>query len=170
MCATTQVCRVGACVNAVHDVGQDTALGSTFTLSANYTYLFRLPQLSHSATVIGFGAYGTPTTSAHAEMAIYADDGTGTAPTGQPLDWIGTFLALSGGQVQQAANTTGPLSPSTYYWLSIDVDTATSIYSQSSSGVGTGFPQSYGTYPAAMSGGSFSGIDLAIYVNVQDLN
>ncbi len=170
MCTSSQVCRAAACVNAVHDVGQDTALSSTFTLSADYMYLFRLPQLAHSAKVLGFGAYGTPTTSANAKMALYADDGTGTAPTGAPLDWIGTFLALSSGQVQQAANTTGTLAPSTYYWLGINVSTSTSIYSQSSSGVGTGFSQPYATYPSGMAGSSYSGIDLAIYVNVQDLN
>ena len=103
-------------------------------------------------------------------MAIYADDGTGTAPTGEPLAWIGTFLALSSGQVQQTANTTGPLSASTYYWLAIDVDAMTPIYSQASSGVGTGFPQTYGTYPSGMGGSSYSGMDLAIYISVQDLN
>jgi hypothetical protein len=63
------------------------------------------------------------------------------------------------------------LSASSRYWLGINVFSNTTIYSSpDTNGVGTAISASYGSWPAGTTGINKSGVDLAIYINVQDLN
>ena len=180
-CTTSQICRSAMCVSAVHDVGWDTALSGSFPLSANALYTFKLPPLAHDAKLLAFGAYGNAAADAGvtaARMAVYPDNGSGTAPSGMPIGYIASpaFLGLSNGPVEQTAslNGTGTLSANTVYWIGIIVSASTTIYSTSdTAGLGNGYPVSYPSFPTTLSGNAgsaFNGIDVAIYINVQDLN
>jgi hypothetical protein len=170
-----EVCRGSGCVNAVHDVGWDTALGGSYNLSSNFLYLFRLPQLAHSAKLLAFGAYGNSATGVNAELALYADNGSGTAPGGSTaLAATSSPLLLANANAEQGASPANyALSANTTYWLGIVVQTPTTIYTQTDpTEVGTAFANPYGTipWPAGTSGLGKSGFDLAIYINVQDTN
>ena len=181
MCSSSEICRSAMCVNAVHDAGWDTPLASSFGLSANVLYTFKLPTLAHDAKLLAFGAYGDSAPDAAvtaARMAIYPDNGSGTAPSGMPIGYVASpnYLGLTNGAVEQTAslNGTGTLSANTVYWIGIIVSAATTIYSGTdSAGLGNGYPLSYPSFPTTLSGSTgtmLNGIDLAIYINVQDLN
>jgi hypothetical protein len=173
-CAAGQICRSASCVNAVHDVGWDTALSGSYSLSANFLYLFRLPALAHNGNLVAFGAVGNSATGVNAQMVLYADNGSGTAPAGAALAATSASLILSNMNVQQNASPSGyALSAGTVYWLGIVVQSSTTISEQADSAeVGTGFGDTFGTvpWPTGTSGLSKSGVDLAIYISVQDTN
>jgi hypothetical protein len=162
-------------VNALHDAGWDTALSGSYTLSPGLLYLMRLPQLAHDATLLKFGAYGNNSNAVNVELAVYADNGSGTAPSGSTaLATISSAIDLSnatGGYLVQDAFQTVTLNASTWYWLGIIAYSSTTIYSQTDNNeVGTAISATYGMWPAGSSGLNKSNVDLAIFINVQDLN
>jgi hypothetical protein len=165
---------VNACVNAVHDVGWGSATQSSYPLSSGLLYLFLLPQLSHDATLMAFGAYGNNATPVNAQLAVYS--GTATSPSGSTaIAAVSSAILLSNATGQPMEETPIPsgvtLSASSRYWLGIIVQNSTTIYSSSdANGVGTAISASYGSWPAGSTGINKSGVDLGIYVNVQDLN
>jgi hypothetical protein len=173
----SQVCRGSSCVNAVHDVGWDTALSGSYPLSTGILYLLRLPELSHDANILAFGAYGNSASAANVELAVYSDNGSGSAPSGaSPIATISGPIGLSNSlgapMTLPPFNSNVTMNASTWYWLGIIVQSSTTIYSQPDSNeVGVGItPASYGTWPAGSGGLNKSGVDLAIFVQVQDLN
>jgi len=171
-CTSSEICRSASCVNAVHDVGWDSALGGSYSLSANILYVFQLPALTHPATLNSFGTYGNAS-GANAKLVLYNDNGTGTAPTGSPVAWVTNPLALVNGAKEQSANPMGTALSATTYWLGIVVDSATTISSTSTSEVGKRYAQSYNSlYPdlTSATGIDTSGTVLGIYINVQDTN
>jgi hypothetical protein len=173
----TEICRPGTptCVDAVHDVGWDTALMGTFPLSIQTLYVLRLPVLDHSAVVNMFGVYGTET-GANARLALYKDDGSGTAPTGLPIDYVSTQLALGIGQAEQYPTAPNvALDQGAMYWLGIVVDQSTPIsWGADAPAVGIKYDMKnyLDPYPdlGTVTGHPASGIDLGIYINVQDTN
>jgi hypothetical protein len=177
-CMMTEICRMGTpgCVDAVHDVGWDTALMGTFTPSVETLYVLRLPALSHSAVVNMFGVYGTMS-GTNARLALYKDNGSGTAPTGLPIDTVSTPLALGMGQAEQyPAVANVALDQGATYWLGIVFDSSTSIaWAADPNTKGLKYTMKYlDPYPDLGApteiGYPLSGIDLGIYINVQDTN
>ena len=170
MCTSSQVCRTSACVNALHDVGWDTALSGSTSLSPNFLYLFRLPPLTHDATLLTFGAYGNGP-GANAKLVLYGDNGAGTAPAGAPLAAVASPIVLYDGQREQDSDSFNvAMNAATTYWLGIVVDVATTIRSTpDAAAVGIGFSDSYNAaWPNGSAAPDYSGVDLAIYVHVQD--
>jgi hypothetical protein len=171
-CTASQVCRAATCVNAIHPVGQSTALSGSSALVSDTLYIFRLPPLTHDATLLSFGTYGNASGSS-AKLVLYSDNGSGSpgtyvASTSNPL-------LLTNGQVEQGttpANVT--LFASTTYWLGILVSVNTTIYSTPNAAtVGKKVGLLYGSpppWPASPTGPANSGVDFAIYISVQDLN
>jgi hypothetical protein len=141
-------------------------------------YLIRLPPLSHDANLRVFGVYGMATgMPPTAKMALYADDGSGNAPTGKALATVLDHLGLpaSEGRAEQTTSSVPPmLTSGTRYWLGIVVASSASIAGASDqSGVGKTYPQPYDSDFPAFSHESFadnSMIDLGLYINVQDIN
>jgi hypothetical protein len=171
-CTSTQVCRGAACVNAVHDVGWDSVTGS-FSLSANILYLIRLPALAHDAALGTFGVVANAS-GASAKLALYADNGAGTAPSGAKLAATSSPVTLTSGAEQQSSDTAGvTLTAGATYWLGIVVNSATTIAAQSDSlAVGMKLSQNFtAAWPTSPAGSAIApATDLGIFINVQDLN
>ncbi|HLK37603.1 MAG TPA: hypothetical protein VKU41_12675 [Polyangiaceae bacterium] len=173
-CTSTQVCRSGGCVNAVHDVGWPNATSSTLTLSGNILYLFRLPALANSAILNTFGVVGTAAGTA-AKLVLYADNGSGTAPSGAAVAATSNPLNLVSGAGEQTASPGNVmLSAGTVYWLGIVVNATTTISATADSSiVALKLSESFTAvppWPSGSGGSTGPADDPAIYINVQDTN
>jgi hypothetical protein len=172
MCTMTQVCRVNACVNAVEDIGFDTALSGSFTVFANTLYSIRLPPLAHDATLQTFGVVGNATGSS-AELVLYADNGSGMVPSAYVASTSASFPLVVGAK-EQYPDSMAPLSAGTTYWLGIVVNADTTITARPDSAqVGQKHSQNFTAgWPATGSAGAaiVPAYDLAIYIKVVDLN
>jgi hypothetical protein len=172
-CSATQVCRTTTppqCFNAVHNVGFDTSTSSTVLLTGGTLYLFRLPQVTHNATVTSFGVIGTANTG-QADMVLYKGDIN--VPT-NVLTRADTVIGLNTLARETGTNPTGvAIAPGQYYWIGIVLSTSTSLKSLSNSG-GTGIKVAgfgFGNnFPASPAGTGNNNVDYAIYLVVQDLD
>jgi hypothetical protein len=135
--------------------------------------LLRLPALAHNATLNTFGVVGNAT-GASAKLVLYADNGSGAAPSGAKLAATsGPFAIVVGAKEQTSDTANVMLSTGATYWLGVVVDTSTTITAQADSGaVGTKFSEPFtGAWPSGMAGSNIvPASDLGIYINVQDLN
>jgi hypothetical protein len=174
-CLPNEICRSGSagCENAIHDVGWDTTFaGGAYNLGSNTLYVFRLPPLVHGAILRLFGVYGT-TFGPNAVMALYDDDGSGSGPVGLPIAEVKSALGLVDGKSEQSVVPVDQPLDKTTYWLAIVLDSITAVTSAAdASGKGRSYPQINftGSFPnlSTITGYDKSGIDLGIYINVQD--
>jgi hypothetical protein len=142
-------------------------------------YLARLPPLSHDARLRSFGVYGmadSALASNNAIMALYADDGSGNAPAGNTLARVVTNIMVptTVGQVEETPGGPCNLTSGTFYWLGIMVDSTITIAGASDPyGKGKTYEQPFSAdFPHLSSGGLVDnpGVDLGLYINVQDID
>jgi hypothetical protein len=172
MCPSNEICRSAACVSALEDLGNASALPGSFSLFANILYTLRLPPMAHNAVLLTFGTFGNAG-GANAKLVLYGDNGAGTAPSGAAIAAVTASLALIDGQREQSASTNPTLTEGTVYWLGIVVDTSTTMAAQTdAASITSKVSLPFGSVPPwpAGSGGATVGSDLAIYISVQDLN
>jgi hypothetical protein len=173
-CSGTEVCRNEACANAVEDIGLDTVpSGSTDTpVLGNWLYVFRLPALTHDATLHSFGVIGDSTsTNATVALALYADDGTGNAPAGAgiaatqspiPIATVAKEVNAAPGNQQLTAGAT--------YWIGIVSNAGTNLPSRvDDDAVSWRTPLTFGNaFPSGQAGTPGPSVDLPIYIKVVD--
>jgi hypothetical protein len=159
-------------VNSLEYVGYSSTLSGTFTAFTNYLYLLRLPPLAHDATLEGFGVIGAAS-GANAKLVLYADNGSGTAPSGAYLGGTGNQVVLIAGTKEQGSDMTPMLSAGATYWLGITVSADIALSAQADSNqvgqrVSFGYSAAWPTGPTGPAIAPAS--DLAIYIKVIDLN
>jgi hypothetical protein len=148
-------------------------LAGGFELFANFIYVFRLPKLTHTATLVSFAISGTMG-GANAKMALYDDDGTGASPKGPAIAYVQSPMTLRNGNTTQDADPMSTsLVPGTY-WLAVVVDSNTTVSAaMDMAAQGEQLDQNfYDPYPdlTGKVGIDVSGNDLAMYVTVIDTN
>ncbi len=170
-CDGTDVCHDQTCVTAIHDVGWPSPFATGASALGNWMYMFRLPALGYDATLQSFGVISNQA-GATARMALYADDGGGTQPSGAPLAETVNPIGLADGVRQQTATPANvPLSGGSVYWIVIVTNTNTQIRYQSGSGVGWRAAQPYGDpFPsiAGTPGLAHNNQQWNVYIVVQD--
>jgi hypothetical protein len=173
-CGSMQICRSGstACQKAQEDIGWDMALGGGFQLFANFIYVFRLPPLTHQATLVSFGIFGTMG-GANAKMALYKDS-MGAAPTGPAIAYVQSPMALQSGNTTQDADPVSTKLDAGTYWIAVVVDSNTTVSAAvDMAAPGEQLDQNFfDPYPdlTGKVGIDVSGNDLAMYVTVLDTN
>jgi hypothetical protein len=149
-------------------VGWDSplTLTGTYELGTGDLYVFRLPMLSHDATLYSFGAYGTATPGVTAEMALYADDGSGAAPGAILAQTLMDIGLAAGPRQQPPMPMLLKLNASTYYWLGIEVSATTYLISAFDEyAVGWSYTVPYGSFPPVWTNGfKHPNLDLGIFI------
>lgn len=178
-CMADNVCRDWACVNAIANVGWDAANGTAQATFADYLYIRRLPQLAYDAELRSLAIFGTAT-GASARIALYADNGSGTSPVGQPLAETGV-LAMAVGARVGAVTPQPALSANTYYWIAFKlnagpnvgvmtggptVDSTTGRY-LTSAGTGLTFGDEFYDFPGTASPGTGNSTAFSVYAVIE---
>jgi hypothetical protein len=174
-CGSAQICRPGSttCQKAQEDIGWDMPLAGGFELFANFIYVFRLPPLTHTATLVSFGIFGTMG-GADAKMALYEDDGTGGSPKGPAIAYGQGSLTLMNGNTTQNADPVSTSLDAATYWIAVVVDSNTTVSAaMDMAAKGEQLDQNFfDAYPdlTGKVGIDVSGNDLAMYLTVIDTN
>jgi hypothetical protein len=172
-CMPAYVCHADAaqCVGAVYDVGWDSMPTGAFELTPGNLYMLRLPTLTYSAQVTLFGAVATES-GALADLLLYADDGSGSAPTGVPVASMVNNVGLVANQprTQYVMGSSVDLAAGTY-WLGIVVDSLTHLsWAPDMYGVGKTYQYKINDSPypdlTNKMGTDLSMLDLGIFINV----
>jgi hypothetical protein len=149
------------------------ALGGGFQLFANFIYVLRLPPLTHKATVLSFGIFGTMG-GANAKMALYKEDAMGASPTGPAIAYVQSSMALMSGNTTQDADPVSTSLEPGRYWIAVVVDSNTTVSAAiDTAAQGEQLDQNFfDSYPdlTGKVGIDVSGNDLAMYVTVLDTN
>ncbi len=173
-CTPSQVCRGDGCVNAIEDIGLDTVpTGSDTPILGNWLYMFRLPALKHDATLHSFGVVGdSSSTNATVALVLYADDGTGNAPTGAGIAATQSPIPIATvAKEVNAAPGNQPLTAGATYWLGVVANMGTTLPSQAdaTNALSWRIPLAFGsTFPNGQTGTQGPFVDLPIYIKVVD--
>lgn len=170
-CLDDEICRDFACINAYHTIGWQDTSGSA-SLAVGVMYLKRLPVIEYDAQLLAFDVVGTAS-GASAKLALYLDNGSGTAPTGSPVAATQTPIALiDGARSVSALPGNYVLQSGTTYWLAIKINVGTSLRAGSSSVVGREVVEAYSDPFQPFSGATIPGTylnALALYLEVVDI-
>jgi hypothetical protein len=173
-----QVCREGRCELADHYVGPSEAYDDTVTVSADFLFVFPLPELQQDAILLNFNVIGGPDTAqgVSARMVLYQDDGSGRVPTGEPVAQTeGLLFQLLPQRVSVAPSAAEPrLRANTIYWVGIVTAQEATLRGQSGSS-GTGLYRTWGldfneAFESAETGILYENTDVNLFLQVRDID
>ncbi|MBN1607379.1 MAG: phage tail tape measure protein [Polyangiaceae bacterium] len=179
--ASFQVCRDGICELADHFVGPSEPYEDSMRSYGDFLLVCRLPQLEYNAILLNFNVIGAPDAveGVSARMVLYRDDGSGLAPTGDPVAQTEKQLfQLLPQQVTVDPSETEPrLEAGTVYWVGIVTDQETTVRGLSALSVSSGtglcrtwifdFQEPFGS---AQTGILVENTDVNLFLEVRDID